>query len=46
MVEGEEILGEGDIVVTVSLGYNSSYVVSSSGHSGGLCVFWKNEIEL
>ena len=29
-----------------SLGYNKSFAVSSSGRSGGLCIFWNDEIKL
>ena len=29
-----------------SLGYNKSFAVSSSGRSGGLCVFWNDSIKL
>lgn len=32
--------------LAVSLGYDRSCTVSSSGRSGGLCVFWKNYIQL
>ena len=29
-----------------SLGFNKSYTVSSSGRSGGLGIFWNDEIKL
>ena len=29
-----------------SLGFNKSYAVSSSGRSGGLGIFWNDEIKL
>ena len=29
-----------------SLGFNKSFAVSSSGRSGGLCVFWNDSIKL
>jgi hypothetical protein len=28
------------------LGFNKSYAVSSSGRSGGLCIFWNDEIKV
>ena len=28
------------------LGFNKSYAVSSSGRSGGLCIFWNDEINV
>lgn len=29
-----------------TLGYDSAYGVGSSGRSGGLCIFWKNTVQL
>ena len=32
--------------LAVSLGFNSSFAVASSGRSGGLCIFWKSDVNL
>ena len=29
-----------------TLGFNKSFAVSSSGRSGGLCIFWNDEIKV
>ena len=29
-----------------TLGFDHAYGVGSSGHSGGLCIFWKNPVQL
>ncbi|XP_073367941.1 uncharacterized protein [Aegilops tauschii subsp. strangulata] len=33
-------------ILSLSFGYNKSFAVSSSGRSGGLVLFWNNEIKL
>ena len=32
--------------LAVSLGFQSSFAVASSGRSGGLCIFWKADVNL